>query len=116
MSALNKITVIRGDTKVITVTYTENGSAFDLTNHSVFLTVKLKADQDVTDAEAIITQEFSSGGVSGIATFNLLNADTEEDAAEYEYNVRLVNSDDSVILSTSSGIFEITKGITRRIT
>ena len=114
--ATNKISVKRGDTKVITVTFTENGSAYDLTSHTVFLTVKKKADQDITDAEAIITKSFTTGGATGIATFNLLNADTLEDSGEYFYDVRLKKSDDSIILSTTRGIFEIEKGVTQRIT
>lgn len=109
------ISVVRGDTKTVTVTYTENSSAYDLTSHTVYFTVKKKSDQDVADRDAVIQKSFTSGDATGIATFTLSKTDTRLDYGEYVYNVRLVNAAGTLVLSTAEGTFTVSKGVTQRV-
>jgi hypothetical protein len=112
MIIMTTIECIRGDSKSIQVTITENSVAKDITGVDVVFTVKEKLDQDNTDAEAIIQKTCNTGTALGIASFVLSKDDTEIDDGSYYYNVRLINSGE--VLSSKNGKFNVILGATQK--
>jgi len=106
--------VIRGDDSDFELTFTDvDGVAIDLTNSTVFFTVK--ADKDDLDNEALIAKEIIlfEEPETGIAVLQLTSTDTDIPAHDYYYDVQLKDSNDK-ISSTYSGKFVVVKDITIR--
>lgn len=105
--------VIRGDTKIYTLTYTDSdGEPLDLTGYTVWFTVKENVDD--TDASAKIQKEITShtDPTNGITTVTLDPADTDDLAGSYHYDIQLVDSDGNP-MSTRKSTFTVWKDVTR---
>ena len=116
--ALDDISIVRGDTDTVTVTFTDDctGDAIDITGYTVWLTVResIPATTVEDDTDALISKEYTSGGVSGIATFNFSSTDTNIDVGTYFYDIQYKDADDNVeTLGVSN--FKITGDITRSV-
>ncbi len=87
------LTVVRRDDKVFTFYfYDEDGDPIDLTNCSLFTTVK--QNQEDTDANAKISTTLTivAPATGGIATWTLAPADTQYLLGVYYWDVQLKSS------------------------
>lgn len=110
----NTLTVIRGDTSSITVNLTQSdGTALDLTNATVFFTVK--NDIDDVDDDALISKDITShvDEEAGQTLIALTSDDTSIDAGNYVWDIQVKDSTDQII-STEPGIFTVLKDVTNR--
>ena len=113
---MKKIEVKRGDSATFDITFTDDDDvAIDLTNGTVFFTVKRKVTD--TDAEAVISEESSvfEAPLTGVAIISLAPADTAELEGVYSYDVQLKDNDGN-ISSSDKGKFVILKDVTIRTT
>lgn len=111
----SQIEIIRGDTPTLTIVFKDNlGVPIDISNYTVFFTVKTIYDDDSTDADALIAKTISShtDSTNGITAISLTSADTDLDAGDYYYDFQIKNG--STILSTKYGIIKVLPDITRR--
>ena len=109
------LTVVRRDDKVFTFYfYDEDGDAVDLTDCSLFTTVK-QYQEDV-DASAKISSSLSivAPAVNGIATWTLVPADTQYLLGQYYWDVQMKNSVGK-ITTLIRDIFEVLPDTTIRI-
>lgn len=90
------LSITRRDDKVFTFYFfDEDGSAIDLTNCSLFVTVKQYEDD--TDANAKIADSLTiTDATGGIATWTLEPDDTTYLRGIYFWDVQLVDSSDKV--------------------
>lgn len=113
------IEIIRGDDVTLTFTFTDqNNAAVDLTGSTVFFTVKLVVDDDVTDALAVISEEQTvhtnaTGGITQITLTDTVT--TLISPATYKWDVQVKDSG-GLISSARSGEFRVFGDITRRTT
>lgn len=110
------MTVVRRDDASFELTFTDvDGNAIDLTNGTVFFTVKKKLTDP--DEEAYITQEITlfDDPDSGIALLELSNTDTNIAPGKYYFDVQLLTGDDKVT-SSNAGSFIVSQDVTQRIT
>ena len=109
--------VVRGDTKDFTIVwkYESSGLPFDLTDKTVFFTVKKKVDTVENDATALIAKTFTTGTTDGISAFSLTTTDTMLAPGIYTYYSRVTTSNYSQVLSTTNGVFEVVQGTTTSI-
>ena len=79
-----------GTTKSFSVTCKINGEAQDITGDTV--TVRLKENKGVTDAEAAIEKDadVATQGADGVALFALTPSDTDIDPGRYHIDVEWV--------------------------
>ena len=118
MSTLIK--VIRGDDETIQLTFKDSdGVAINITGYTIFFTVKLECEIDVSDsvdATAVIKKEITSHSdpTHGITQLVLNEADTNLAPGIYYWDLQLVK--DGVVSSTQRGELELTTDITRRTT
>lgn len=113
----NSVTVIRGSSKTLELTVTDaNGTAVDLTDARVVMTVKCKVEdrdwliQKTTDdaLQAVITAPRS-----GIARIFLVPADTQNlDPKQYVFDVWTVLSNGRRFAVVQPSVFEVTAGVT----
>lgn len=110
-----KISIIRGDTRTITATFTDSdGAAIDLTGGKVFFTVN--ADKEPTDdSSAVITKDVSSfsAPTTGVQSITLSASDTNITPGTYYYDCQFVSAG-GVVTSKPKSILTITSDITRR--
>lgn len=98
--ASNKLSIYRGDDASIQFTIKdEDGDAIDITNDTIFFTVKTAKNSTAAgsaDSTALIEKENGVGGhttpTSGITTFTLTDADTAIAPGTYYYDVQRVDS------------------------
>lgn len=114
------IKVDRGTTVPITVNYTVDGVATDITGSKILFTVKsVEYDSDTTDATAVITKTVSShtNPTAGISTITLVPSDTRSlTPGDYYYSIKIdKNSNDLVVYELSEGTFTIDGDPTNRI-
>lgn len=113
---MGKLTARRGDTTTITVVYTLNGVAVDLTDATVFFTVKptLPTD-DSDDSAAIITETVTSHSdpTAGTTIIELSAAQMTVNAGNYHYDIQVKDSDDN-ITTIDVGTFKVLPDVTRR--
>ncbi len=112
------LTIIRGDTTNITLTLTDqNGDAIDLTGATVFFTAKPDFDNDVADADAVITKEVSSHSdpTNGITVIPLTASDTNITPGIYQYDVQVKDAGGS-IFSLPARQLKVIEDVTRRTT
>lgn len=94
----NKITLARGDTKALQITFTESdGSALDITGYKVYFTVRergtlvnLPTNEDTTAEIAKVITVFDDA-VGGICTIELSKTDTELTPKKYRYDIQLLD-------------------------
>jgi len=108
----NALEIYRGDKATVSITITDSdGTAFDLTNYTLRLTVKANARD--TNADAIIGPISGSITVAanGTATFPFTTNDTDVNSKEYVYDVEIVNGSATytVVKSTLKIIEDVTK-------
>jgi hypothetical protein len=108
------LSVYRGDTKTVTATFTQDGSAYDLTGYTCYFTVKNKPDADNTDSEALIQKEVTNAVGDGIVTFDLTSSDTQVAEGEYFYNIRIIDAGGNLITSTANNKFVVKLGATQK--
>jgi len=79
--------LFKGATKTLEIIVTENGVAFDITNWTIYFTVKKYLTDDDEDAE--IRKEVSDHeeAISGKTLINLSTIDTDIEPREYYYSV-----------------------------
>lgn len=108
------ISIIKGDTSNITVTFTdENSTAIDLTGSTVFFTVK-KALSD-SDDNALIKKDITShtDAVNGITEIILTPTDTSINSGSYKADLQIKNATGD-IMSTEVGTVTVTQDVTIR--
>jgi len=79
----------RGDTVTLQLTFTDaNGDAIDITNYTVFFT--LKNNRSDEDADAVITKDITnhSDPTNGITTITLSAAETADLLGCYWYDIQ----------------------------
>ncbi|WP_438979913.1 BppU family phage baseplate upper protein [Polynucleobacter sp.] len=109
------ITVIRRDDNTFTTTFSySDGTPYNLTDCTVFFTVKLR-DID-TDAQALITKTITSHSdpTNGVTQLDLSHTDTNFKPGTYKYDFQLKSSGGD-IMSSSRGTFVLVQDITIRI-
>ena len=112
-----KITIIRGDTRTITATFTDSSNvALNLTGGEVFFTANA-SDAPVDDTSAIIQKDISSfaAPTTGVATITLSATDTNVTPGTYFYDCQFV-SPGGVVTSLAKDKLIIKGDITRRTT
>jgi hypothetical protein len=109
------MTIIRGTDNSIKITFTENSSPVDITGYEVLFTLKKQCDIDKDDTYALISKDITdhTDPTAGETTLVLTNEDTDIEAGNYYYDLRLVK--DGTITQTQRDLLEITNGITKRI-
>jgi len=107
------LSVYRGDKKTWVLTIKDSeGQAFDLTDYTVTMTVKLNASD--TDEDALIQKDaVLTSPAAGICEIRLFHVDTEQDPRQYLYDVQIYEGDN--IFTPLKGTFEIIQDITRKI-
>lgn len=108
------LTVIRGDTAIFEVTITDqDGAAVDLTDSTVFFTVKEK--QTDVDASALIKKSITvhTDATHGKTTITLSVTETNLARGAYYYDIQVVKS--GLVQSTVSDTFRVSQDITTRI-
>ncbi len=91
--ASTDIKVYRGDDVTFVVTITDSaGDAVDITDGTLWFTVK--KNKSDTDTDASIQKEVTSHTTpgSGITAITLSDSDTDLDAGQYFYDIQFVNS------------------------
>lgn len=114
MSEKKDFEVYRGDSRRITVNFSENATPV-ITGGTVWMTVKeKKADPD---EKAVITKTvpITVTDGKGQAVINLTPTDTEIAAKKYYQDIQLVSADKSVVKTLIDGAFRILVDITRSI-
>lgn len=109
----NKITVFRGDTPPLKVTFkTPDGVAINLTGTTVFFTAKKKMNDSDEDALISKTNTFHYDAVNGITYFNLTTTDTATVGILY-YDIQY-KATDGKITTLVKDILEIKADVTQR--
>lgn len=114
------LSIIRGDDKTVTVTFTDsNGSVINITGYTVFFTVKRKENlNDSDDTNALISKTVisHSSPTQGQTQIVFDSEDTSSiDPGIYYYDLQ-VKKPSGDIESSSSDEFEIIADVTRRVT
>ncbi len=108
------LSIIKQTDQNITITFTENDSPVDITDYTILFTVKKQCDINKSDDFALIKKTITEhidaeGGKSNI---ELSNEDTDIDAGNYYWDLRLIKH--GSIVQTKRDNLEITQGITNR--
>lgn len=120
MARSNTITVQRGTTHSIGITYKENGVAADITGSTILFTVKsVEYDSDASDSTNLIKKNVTahSDPTNGVSSVVILPADTRSLApGNYYYSVKIdKNSDDTLVYELDEGRFVLDADPTNRI-
>ena len=106
------IRIIKATDSSMTVNFTKNSVVFDLTGYTLYFTVKKIEDADKSDDEAIIQKTITThtDPTGGISSIPLTNSDTNIDAGNYLWDIKLVK--EGVVSATYSDYMEIVQNIT----
>lgn len=109
----------RGTSFPITVNYSSNGLAGDLTGASVFFTVKkTEFDNDMTDASAVLAKTITthSDPTNGVSVINIDPSDTLDldPNIDYRYDIK-VKIATGEIYKLDEGTFKVDGSPTNRI-
>ncbi len=99
ISNTGDISVTRGVDVAFSVTFKANDVAVDLTGYTVYFTVRKNQDvTDLTDSEAIISQEYTSiaNPATGIVTISLSKTELKQNVGEYFYGIDFKNGSGAV--------------------
>lgn len=109
-----KMTKYRGDTYSISLNFTQNDLAVDITGWIIFYTVKNKITG--TDGDAVIskTVDTHTNPTGGISLIEVDSADTEELAGDYHYDIQ-VRKTDGTIRTLVKDIIEFKEDVTLRV-
>jgi len=111
------MTIQRGNPYNAVITITDaNGNAYDLTNKTVFFTVKKSTDTDADDSEAVITKDIvaHTSASGGITALELTAVQTDIVPGDYKWDLRVYDDSPLVQMNTDSGTCVITDVITKR--
>lgn len=108
--------IYRGNPYDASITIAASGSAYDLTDKTVFFTVKKTTDTDDGDGNALITKDITShtSASGGITALSLTAAQTNIVAGDYRWDLRIYQSSPLVQLNTISGTCNIVEITTKR--
>ncbi len=117
MASLRRLSLVRGNSKTYTLTFTRNnGVPYCLRGWVVFFTLKQNANLPDSEAslQKIVTQfADSTSGTSGVASIGILPTDTENlDVREYEYDIA-VRTAENEVFTVARGKFDLEYNITR---
>jgi len=113
-TALN---IKRGNPYDATITVTNaSGNPYDLTDKTVFFTVKKSIDTGTDDSLAVITKNITShtNASGGITTLALTASQTNIVPGDYNWDLRIYAGSPLVQLNTTSGACNIIEIITKR--
>jgi hypothetical protein len=109
-------TIQRGNpvSKEIRITYSD-GTAFDLTDYTIFFTAKGSTDNSDNDNKAVIKKDITSHTtpVSGISLLTLTAAQTLIAEGEYKCDFKIYNSA-GVNVNTARDILKVERNVTER--
>jgi hypothetical protein len=111
---MTSITVVRKTTNTYNITFTDSdGDAVDITNWTVFFTVKKSVDE--TDAQATISKTITthSDPTQGKTTITLTSSDTDKIQGEYLYDIAYID-DSGSRKATEPDTFIILGTVTQR--
>ncbi len=116
--ALKDISIVRSDTDTVSVTFKDkcSGDVLDITGWTIWFTVRdeVPAKTVTDDTGALISKVFTTGGSSGVATFEFTSTDTNQDIGSYLYDIQFKDADGNIdTLGVAN--FKITGDITRSI-
>jgi hypothetical protein len=108
------IEIFRGDYKPITVTFTANGVAMDISGYTLFFTAKLNIGD--ADADAVISKVVTehTDPVHGISLLELTPEDTDQAIRDYWFDIQLVSGEGSPMTAVR-GTLKILQDITQRV-
>jgi len=108
----------RGDTKVYSLVFTENGSPKNVEN--MLITMTLKSDIALVDGGAEMQVKYTlpagSPADAGLGTLTLTSVETAAVAAgQYYYDLQLVDSSGSPVVVTTlvSGTIDVLEDVTK---
>jgi len=92
------------------------GKPIDITGWTVYFTAKPSFDEDNTDAKAFIKHDITDhdDAAHGRTSFITTIDETDVDAGDYPFDIRLKNADNSLLEGSAPGILRILKAVTRR--
>ena len=108
------LSIIRQTDNSIKIKFDENGEPLDITGYTILFTLKKECDINKDDDYALITKEITehSDPEAGITYLVLDNDDTDIEAGEYFWDLRLIKDD--AITQTQRDTLTIIEGVTKR--
>ena len=109
------LSVYRGDSKTYNLTFTDGGTALDITGYTIFFTVKVIVDDSADDTNAVISKTVTShtDPTNGITEIVLSPTDTDIDVGTYDYDMQY-KTDTGDIVTFEKGNYKILADVTRR--
>jgi hypothetical protein len=111
------LNIKRGNPYNATITFTNaSGNPYDLTDKTIFFTVKKTTDTGSSDVDAVITKDITShtNASGGITTLALTASETDIILGDYNWDLRIYAGSPLVQLNTTSGACNIVETITKR--
>ena len=112
---MSQLSVFRGDDKVYNLSFKDgDGVAIDITDWTIFFTVK--KNKLTPDADADISKDITvhTAPLTGLSAITLTDSDTDLDPRLYWYDIQ-VKKDDGTISTVIKDKFQVKGDITRRI-
>lgn len=112
-----RIEMPRGDTRTLSFTITENGSAKNITGATIYFTVRNKLDDATSDSDAVLqkSQSSHSDAANGLSSITINPSDTNTlTPKSYVYDISLIESGGAVT-SSDTGTFVLERDVTRTI-
>ena len=116
----NKLQINRGTTYSISYTYLVDGVATSLVGATVRFTIKEdEFDSDLTDSDALVLKNITTGNAQGQATITLDPVDTQQivPSKKYYFDIKVdLDSDGATVYKTAEGIVALDGSPTNRLT
>jgi len=111
---ITNIKAVRGDTFSRSLTITQNDEPVDITDWTIYLT--LKSDIDDSDGDAVYTQDVTSHTVaaSGQTVVSIPKTTTINLTGDYQYGIKAKKSDDTT-LTLLAGTVTFDRTATREV-
>ena len=111
------IKLVRGDDKLLELQFSRDDVPIDITGWTVFFTMKLATDKDLTDASAILKKNITShtDPTNGITQLSIDHEETAPLDANYIYDIQTKDTLGK-ITTVLIGQVIVEMDITRRIT
>ena len=109
----NAITMYRGDTKPITISVTDSeGTAFDLTDYTMRLTVKTNVRDLDADAKIGPLTATVASPANGVGIVQITEVHSNIPEGTYIFDVQITNTDESTNYTIIKDHFKINEGVT----
>lgn len=110
------LSFVKGTDVTINITFTKNGSPFNITGYTLLFTVKTPDEIDVADTSAVIRKNIvaHTDPVNGKSAIVLSNTETDIAVGKYYWDIRLLNA--GVLSSTVFDHLDVIQNITIRKT